>query len=192
MSRFAPHILLAAIGVMQVRSGRLACYATGSMLLAALAVSIAAIYAQVTVGDVVDCALYGRRVARARVVVRFFLALVTSGPAVWLICRSSGKGGFDLRADRHLNCCRVVAIATIGISLPREPRKIAPAFDVSRGASRSGSHRLRSPAIMLSVNSQVRRTLEKIRSEMARARPISSVHLFLEAGGELSPEYFRT
>ncbi|MCB0891861.1 MAG: MFS transporter, partial [Propionibacteriaceae bacterium] len=96
VSRFPPHVLLAGIGMMQVVGVLWAYYATGSMLLAALAVSIAAIYAQVTVGDVV-IARYTADAWRGRVfAVRFFLAFITSGLAVWLISALLGKGGFDL------------------------------------------------------------------------------------------------
>jgi len=117
VSRFAPHILLAGIGVMQVVGVVWAYYATGSMLLAALAVSIAAIYAQVTVGDVV-IARYTADAWRGRVfAVRFFLAFITSGLAVWLISALLGKGGFDLVLIVTSIVAVLFAVATIAISL---------------------------------------------------------------------------
>jgi predicted MFS family arabinose efflux permease len=117
VSRFAPHILLAGIGVMQVVGVVWAYYATGSMLLAALAVSIAAIYAQVTVGDVV-IARYTADAWRGRVfAVRFFLAFITSGLAVWMISALLGKGGFDLVLIMTAIVALLFAVATIAISL---------------------------------------------------------------------------
>jgi hypothetical protein len=117
VSRYAPHVLLAGIGVMQVIGVVWSYYATGSMLLAALAVSIAAIYAQVTVGDVV-IARYTADAWRGRVfAVRFFLAFITSGLAVSLIAALHGKGGFDLVLVVTAIVAAVFAFATISISI---------------------------------------------------------------------------
>ncbi|MBX3522595.1 MAG: MFS transporter [Xanthobacteraceae bacterium] len=117
VSRFPPHVLLAGIGIMQVVGVLWAYYATGSMLLAALAVSIAAIYAQVTVGDVV-IARYTADAWRGRVfAVRFFLAFITSGLAVWLISALLGKGGFDLVLLVTVVVALFFAFATISISI---------------------------------------------------------------------------
>jgi hypothetical protein len=117
VSRFAPHVLLAGIGVMQVVGVVWSYYATGSMLLAALAVSIAAIYAQVTVGDVV-IARYTADAWRGRVfAVRFFLAFITSGLAVSLIAALHGKGGFDLVLIVTAIVAALFAFATISISV---------------------------------------------------------------------------
>lgn len=117
VSRFAPHILLAGIGVLQVVGVVWAYYATGSLLLAALAVSIAAIYAQVTVGDVV-IARYTADAWRGRVfAVRFFLAFITSGLAVWLISSLLGRGGFDLVLIVTSVVAALFAFATISISI---------------------------------------------------------------------------
>jgi hypothetical protein len=96
VSRFAPHVLFAAIGVMQVAGIIWAYFATGPVLLGALVLSIAAIYAQVTVGDVV-IARYTADAWRGRIFsVRFFLAFISSGIAVSLIAGLHGQGGFGL------------------------------------------------------------------------------------------------
>jgi len=96
VSRYAPHLLLAAIGVLQVVGVVWAYFATGPALMGALVVSIAAIYAQVTVGDIV-IARYTADAWRGRVfAVRFFLAFISSGLAVSLIAALHGKGGFAL------------------------------------------------------------------------------------------------
>ena len=117
VSRFAPHILLAFIGVIQVVGVVWAYYATGPMLLGALALSIAAIYAQVTVGDMV-IARYTADAWRGRVfAVRFFLAFISSGLAVSLISALHGKGGFGLVLITTAIFAALFMVATIAISL---------------------------------------------------------------------------
>lgn len=117
VSRFAPHVLLAFIGVMQVVGVVWAYLASGPMLLGALALSIAAIYAQVTVGDMV-IARYTADAWRGRVfAVRFFLSFISSGLAVSLIAALHGKGGFGLVLIVTAIFAALFAIATIGISL---------------------------------------------------------------------------
>ncbi len=117
VSRYAPHVLLAFIGMLQVVGVVWAYYASGTMLLAALALSIAAIYAQVTVGDIV-IARYTADAWRGRVfAVRFFLAFITSGLAVSLIAALHGKGGFDLVLIVTVAVAVMFMIATIAISL---------------------------------------------------------------------------
>lgn len=117
VSRFAPHVLLAFIGLMQVAGVVWAYLATGPMLLGALAVSIAAIYAQVTVGDVV-IARYTADAWRGRVfAVRFFLAFISSGLAVSLISALHGKGGFGLVLIVTAVFAALFAVATIAISM---------------------------------------------------------------------------
>jgi hypothetical protein len=71
-------------------------YASGLMLLVALAVAMAAIYAQVTVNDLV-IARYTADAWRGRVyAVRYFLTFLVSGAAVSVIAVLYGRGGFDL------------------------------------------------------------------------------------------------
>lgn len=96
VSRFPAHWLFAAIGVMQAIGIAWATVATGYPLMAALALSIAAIYGQVTVGDVV-IARYTADAWRGRIyAVRFFLSFISSGLAVSMIAALYGKGGFPL------------------------------------------------------------------------------------------------
>ncbi len=116
VSRFAPHVLLAFIGVLQVAGVVWAYYATGPLLLGALALSIAAIYAQVTVGDVV-IARYTADAWRGRVfAVRFFLAFISSGLAVSLIAALHGQGGFGLVLIMTAVFAALFMVATIAIS----------------------------------------------------------------------------
>ena len=117
VSRFPPHILFAGIGVMQLAGIAWASMASGPTLLAALAVSIAAIYAQVTVGDVV-IARYTADAWRGRVfAVRFFLAFITSGLAVAGIAFLHGRGGFGLVLLLTTVCAGLFAFAVAGIAV---------------------------------------------------------------------------
>jgi MFS family permease len=117
VSRFPPHILFAAIGVMQAIGIVWAAVATGFPLLVALAVSIAAIYGQVTVGDVV-IARYTADAWRGRIyAVRFFLAFISSGLAVAMIAALYGRGGFELVLGVTAAFAAVFAICTILIAL---------------------------------------------------------------------------
>jgi MFS family permease len=117
VSRYAPHLLFAGIGLMQAIGVAWAMVATGPMLLMALAVAIAAIYAQVTVGDVV-IARYTADAWRGRVYsVRFFLAFVSSGLAVWLIAALHGRGGFGLVLAVTTLCAALFAAGTLAIAV---------------------------------------------------------------------------
>lgn len=117
VSRYAPHILLAAIGVLQVVGVVWAYFATGPALMGALVVSIAAIYAQVTVGDIV-IARYTADAWLGRVfAVRFFLAFISSGLAVSLIAALHGKGGFALVLLVTAAFAVVFMLTTAAISL---------------------------------------------------------------------------
>ncbi len=117
VSRYAPHVLLAFIGVMQVVGVVWAYFASGTMLLGALALSIAAIYAQVTVGDMV-IARYTADAWRGRVfAVRFFLSFISSGLAVSLIAALHGKGGFGLVLIVTAVFAVLFAAATTAISI---------------------------------------------------------------------------
>ena len=96
LERTHPHLLFAAIATMQLIGLVWATYATGAALVMALAVAIAAIYGQTTVGDIV-IARYVADAWRGRVyAVRYFLSFISSGIAVQLIANLYRRGGFDL------------------------------------------------------------------------------------------------
>jgi MFS family permease len=96
VDRFQLHLLFAAVALLQFVGVVWSAYATGPMLVVALAVAVAAIYAQVTVNDLV-IARYTADAWRSRVfAVRYFLTFVVSGAAVSLIALLHGRGGFDL------------------------------------------------------------------------------------------------
>lgn len=117
VSRFPPHVLFAGIGIMQLVGIAWATFASGPLLLLALALSIAAIYAQVTVGDVV-IARYTADAWRGRIfAVRFFLAFITSGLAVAAIAFLHGRGGFGLVLLLTTACAALFAFAVGGIAV---------------------------------------------------------------------------
>jgi MFS family permease len=96
LERTPSHLLFAAVATMQFFGVAWTAYASGPALVAALAVTIAAIYGQSTVGDIV-LARYTADAWRGRVyAVRFFLTFISSGVAVQLIANLYGRGGFDL------------------------------------------------------------------------------------------------
>jgi hypothetical protein len=96
VERVAPHLLFAGVVTAQLIGIVWATYATGFTLLLALAVAMAAIYGQVTVGDVV-IARYTADAWRGRMyAVRYFLTFVSSGAAAWAIAVLHSSGGFDL------------------------------------------------------------------------------------------------
>ncbi|MFN3659541.1 MAG: MFS transporter [Pseudolabrys sp.] len=96
IDRFQPHYLLAGVALSQLVGVIWLNYATGWPLLAALAISIAAIYGQVTLNDYV-LARYTPPAWRGRVyAMRFFLNFTLAGPAVWGIGRLYDQGGFGL------------------------------------------------------------------------------------------------
>jgi MFS family permease len=96
VEKYPPHWLFAAVAALQFAGIWWAAHTSGLMLLLALAVSMAAIYGQVTVNDVV-IARYTADAWRGRVyAVRYFLTFVSSGAAVSAIAFLYSRGGFDL------------------------------------------------------------------------------------------------
>jgi predicted MFS family arabinose efflux permease len=94
--KYPPHLLFAAVAVLQFAGIAWAANTSGVTLLVALALAIAGIYAQVTVNDLV-IARYTADAWRGRVyAVRYFLTFLVSGAAVSLIALLHGRGGFDL------------------------------------------------------------------------------------------------
>ena len=108
-------------------------YASGSMLLVALAVAMAAIYGQVTVTDLV-IARYTADAWRARVYsVRYFITYLISGVAVTMIAALYTRGGFDLVLGTTAVLALGFVVAVMGIAIlvngvERERRQaVAPA-----------------------------------------------------------------
>jgi MFS family permease len=96
VERLPMHLLFALVALLALGGLVWAASASGAMLLAALALTMAANYAQVTVNDLV-IARYTADAWRGRVyAVRYFLTFAVSGVAVWSIAFMYGRGGFDL------------------------------------------------------------------------------------------------
>ncbi len=96
VEKFPLHLLFTAVALLQFLGVLWSAYASGPVLLIALAAALAAIYAQVTVNDLV-IARYTADAWRGRVyAVRYFLTFLVSGAAVSTIAILHGRGGFDL------------------------------------------------------------------------------------------------
>jgi MFS family permease len=96
VEKFPPHILFAVIASLQFLGVLWVAQATGKVLIVALAVTMAAIYAQVTVNDLV-IARYTADAWRGRIyAVRYFLTFFAAGAAVSTIAFLHGRGGFGL------------------------------------------------------------------------------------------------
>jgi MFS family permease len=96
VERFPLHILFAVLAIMQFSGVVWTAYASGVMVLFALAFTMAAIYGQITVNDLI-IARYTADAWRGRVfAVRYFLTFMISGVAVSMIALLYGRGGFPL------------------------------------------------------------------------------------------------
>jgi MFS family permease len=133
VERFPLHLLFAAVAFLQFVGVAWTAYARGPMLLVALAVAMAAIYAQVTVNDLV-IARYTADAWRGRVyAVRYFLTFLVSGAAVSMIAVLYGRGGFDLVLGTTAVIALGFVVATAAIAVivngvERErSRAVAPA-----------------------------------------------------------------
>ncbi len=91
-----PHVIFAIVTGLGFLGNLWAAYASGSALLVALAIAIAAIYGQVTVNDMI-MARYTADAWRGRVyAVRYFLLFISAGVAIGMISLLHETGGFAL------------------------------------------------------------------------------------------------
>jgi MFS family permease len=96
IERFSPPLLFAGVVALQFVGILWSSYATGPMLILALALTMATIYGQVTAGDIV-IARYTADAWRGRIyAVKYFLTFTTSAAAVAAIAALHARGGFDL------------------------------------------------------------------------------------------------
>ena len=96
VERFPPHILFALLAIMQFSGVVWSAYASGATLLFALAFTMAAVYGQITVNDLI-LARYSADAWRARLyAVRYFVTFMISGVAVSMIAFLHARGGFGL------------------------------------------------------------------------------------------------
>jgi MFS family permease len=117
LEKFPPHIVFAAVGLMQFIGVELVVYATGNVLLAALAFAVAFVYAQVTVNDFV-IARYTADAWRARVyAVRYFITYLVAGAAVFMIAFLHSRGGFDLVLGATAVIAFGFVVGTAGVAL---------------------------------------------------------------------------
>jgi MFS family permease len=117
LEKFPPHIVFAAVGLMQFIGVVLVVYATGNVLLAALAFAVAFVYAQVTVNDFV-IARYTADAWRARVyAVRYFITYLVAGAAVFMIAFLHSRGGFDLVLGATAVIAFGFVVGTAGVAL---------------------------------------------------------------------------
>ena len=129
VERIQPHILFAAIAIMQFTGVVWSAYASGATLLVALAFTMAAIYGQITVNDLL-IARYTADAWRGRVyAVRYFITFMISGVAVSMIAVLYGRGGFSLVlgatavvAMGFLIAAIAIAIFANGVEKARLPR----------------------------------------------------------------------
>ena len=116
VERFPPAMLFAAIVTVQFFGILASAHATGTALLLALAVSMAAIYGQVTVGDIV-VARFTADAWRGRIyAVRYFLNFTSSAVAVGLIALLHDRGGFALVLAVIAACAGVVVVSVYGFA----------------------------------------------------------------------------
>jgi MFS family permease len=96
VERVRLYILFAILAVMQFSGVVWTAYAGGASVLFALAFTMAAIYGQITVNDLI-IARYTADAWRGRVyAVRYFLTFMISGVAVSMIAVLYGRGGFPM------------------------------------------------------------------------------------------------
>lgn len=91
-----PHVIFAIVTGLGFLGNLWAAYASGTALLVALAIAVAAIYGQVTVNDMI-MARYTADAWRGRVyAVRYFLLFISAGVAIGMISLLHETGGFAL------------------------------------------------------------------------------------------------
>ncbi len=117
VERFPVHVLFAVSAIAQFAGVVWSAYATGVWLLLALAFTMAAIYGQITLNDLV-IARYTADAWRGRVfAVRYFLTFLVSAGAVSMIAVLYARGGFDLVLDSTAFIALGFLVAVIAIAL---------------------------------------------------------------------------
>ena len=117
VERFSPHSLFAVITGLGFLGNLWAAYADGIALMVALAIAVAAIYAQVTVNDMV-LARYTADAWRGRVyAVRYFLLFISAAVAIGMIALLHERGGFTLVLGANAAIAFAMFLATVGLAL---------------------------------------------------------------------------
>jgi MFS family permease len=116
IEKMIPAVLFILVVALQVVGCLWAANTTGLALVAGLAVTMAGIYGQVTVGDIV-IARYTADAWRGRVyAVRYFLTFVSAGIAVQIIAILHARGGFDQVMWAMVATTAVLLAAVIGFA----------------------------------------------------------------------------
>jgi MFS family permease len=116
VERFSAPMLFAFIVTVQFFGILMAAYTSGAMLLVSLALAMAAIYGQVTVGDIV-VARFTADAWRGRIYsVRYFLNFTSSAGAVGLIAFLHDRGGFALVLAVVAACAAVMLAGVYGFA----------------------------------------------------------------------------
>lgn len=114
VERFSLLLLFAGVVGLQFIGLLWTTYASGIALVAALALTMATIYGQVTVGDMV-IARYTADAWRGRIyAVRYFLTFTTSAAAVAAIALLHSRGGFDLVLLSIVTISAVLVASVLG------------------------------------------------------------------------------
>ncbi len=112
---FAPHYLFAVVTALGFLGNLWASYADGVALMVALAIAIAAIYAQVTVNDMI-LARYTADAWRGRVyAVRYFTLFISSTIAVGMIALLHQAGGFGLVLGANAAVAFLMFLSTLAL-----------------------------------------------------------------------------
>jgi MFS family permease len=115
VEKFSAAYLFAVVTALGFAGNMWATYATGIPLMIALAIAIAAIYAQVTVNDIL-LARYTADAWRGRVyAVRYFTLFVSAGIAIAMISLLHKSGGFSLVLGANSIVALCMFLATLGL-----------------------------------------------------------------------------
>jgi MFS family permease len=115
--RFAPHSLFVAVTGIGFLGNLGAAYFEGVPLMIMLAISVAAIYAQVTINDMV-LARYTADAWRGRVyAVRYFTLFISAACAIAMISVFHERGGFGLVLGVNAIVAFAMFLATVGLTV---------------------------------------------------------------------------
>jgi MFS family permease len=110
-----PHVIFATVTGLGFLGNLWAAYASGTALLIALAIAVAAIYGQVTVNDMI-MARYTADAWRGRVyAVRYFLLFISAGAAIGMISILHDSGGFALVLGVNAVIALVLFLTTLAL-----------------------------------------------------------------------------
>jgi hypothetical protein len=117
VEKFSAHALFVAVTALGVVGNLWASYATGFPLMVALAIAIAAIYAQVTVNDII-LARYTADAWRGRVyAIRYFTLFISAGAAIAMISLLHNAGGFGMVIGANAAIALLMFISTVALAM---------------------------------------------------------------------------